>query len=166
VVEVKGNQENAHEDPFIQEEKEKKKRVKKQKLNEMRNMASVSKAEEKKKGLVGAIQHVNKSTASLGKFNERLPGEKETHMRGKRKFDDLTSNGNLQNEKERELNVLNKILGKETVLNTERAASLALQSEAKKQKKQKTSNQKGKGKGQQSKSKGKPKGKGREKGKN
>jgi len=87
-------------------------------------------------------------------------------MRGKRKFDDLTSNGNLQNEKERELNVLNKILGKETVLNTERAASLALQSEAKKQKKQKTSNQKGKGKGQQSKSKGKPKGKGREKGKN
>jgi len=50
VVEVKGNQENAHEDPFIQEEKEKKKRVKKQKLNEMRNMASVSKAEEKKKG--------------------------------------------------------------------------------------------------------------------
>ncbi|ELR16369.1 uncharacterized protein ACA1_204570 [Acanthamoeba castellanii str. Neff] len=149
VVEVKGNEANPHDDPFAKVEKEKKDRVKKQRQNEMRNMAAFAKADEKKKGLAGSIQHVNKSTASLGKFNERLPGEqKDQYQRGKRKFDDLASSGGLANEKERGMSVLNKILGKETAeLNTDRAAKLALPHEAKKQKMADRKAAKGSGKG-------------------
>jgi hypothetical protein len=91
---------------------------------------------------------VNKSTASLGKFNDRLPGEqKDQFQRGKRKFDDLASKGGLASEKERGMSVLSKILGKETVLNTDRAASMALPHEAKKQKLADRKAAKGTGKG-------------------
>jgi hypothetical protein len=70
-VEVKGNEASPHDDPFTRVEKEKKTRVKKQKQNEMRNMAAYAKAEEKKKGTLhtSAVNHTSLS----------LPTTKLTH---------------------------------------------------------------------------------------
>jgi len=104
LVEVKSSDANPHEDPWARLEGEKKERVTKQRKREERNRAegqSVLDKQAKKQGiptkppsrpspkeLGQTIDVVNKSTASLGKFHEKLAEEpKHTKLKGKRKFD-------------------------------------------------------------------------------
>jgi len=65
-----------------------------------------------KEGTSKTLQKVQFSTASMGKFDKKREGEGERKQTGKRnKFMAVT--GAEQTEKERSMNVLNRVLGRE-----------------------------------------------------
>ncbi|OQR95722.1 ribosome biogenesis regulatory protein [Thraustotheca clavata] len=65
-----------------------------------------------KEGTKAALQKVQFSTASMGKFDKMRQGEAERKQKGKRnKF--LSVTGSEQTEKERSMSVLNHVLGRE-----------------------------------------------------
>jgi len=113
-----------NEDQFEKKNTEKKERVAKNELQRLHNIKRNTKGNsnnnnnnnknnnlDKKKvkdEIVKDIDLAKLSTASLGKFQEKLPKEKENKKRGKKRtFESVT--GSAQSEKERALEVWNKI---------------------------------------------------------
>jgi len=115
-----------NEDQFQKRTKDKKERVAKNELQRLTNISKSSKAGGT--NMVGKVDHkkakdnidkeinlAKASTASLGKFQERLPKEKETKNKGqKRKFESVT--GDFTSEKKRALDIWDKINNKKPVL--------------------------------------------------
>jgi len=117
-VEVPVNSE-PNEDQFEKRTNDKKERIAKNELQRLSNinrnkkasgMDMVGKVDHKKakENIEKEINLAKSSTASLGKFQERLPKEKESKKKGlKRKFESVT--GNFTSEKQRALDVWDKI---------------------------------------------------------
>lgn len=146
VVEVKGN-ENPMEDPWTKRKQEKKARVEKNLLAQASNLkagrgkqpvgstkapvgipvelANTDDVKAKQRGKVGTtktLQQVQFSTASMGKFDKMRQGEMERTKKGKRnKFLPLT--GAETTEKERQMNVLKQVIGREENAGKARGAS-------------------------------------------
>lgn len=109
-----------NEDQFAKRTTAKKERVAKNELNRLRNIARAQKlkmpgvgltptAKQSKDELSRAAVVARTSTASLGRFQDRLPKEKPAKPAGqKRKFEPLI--GDFSNEKQKQLELL-KILG-------------------------------------------------------
>ncbi|KAI4503377.1 hypothetical protein M0802_001599 [Mischocyttarus mexicanus] len=154
IVEV-GNDNNPKEDPFTAINASKRERQSKNELQRLRNIAKSKNVKlprvgiptvehfPKPKQLSTAVTVAHKSTASLGKFQERLPKEKDakgistTLPSLKRKAKEVPLN--LKDENERNKDLVNKILSnKSTILNTNSASSSTV-----KRKKVTTKTQKG-----------------------
>jgi len=115
-----------NEDQFEKRVKAKKERVAKNELQRLQNIQRNSKAaaatggnakpdnKQIKAELSRDIDIAKTSTASLGKFQERLPKEKENKRGKKRTFESVT--GNSQSEKDRALDVWNKLNTKKPML--------------------------------------------------
>jgi len=116
-------------DPFIKQKKEKKERITKQRKQQLRNIREAEKSDlkrlgpildverekslhkiKKKKELDKTVNFANKSTASLGKFDEKLPGQKPLKVR--EKYNPVSSSRGDKNEKSKSLDVLKRILNK------------------------------------------------------
>ncbi|XP_061569147.1 ribosome biogenesis regulatory protein homolog [Cololabis saira] len=109
-----------NEDQFLKRSKAKKERVAKNEFNRLKNIARaqkiktpgvglVPKAQQSKDELTKAVSVAKTSTASAGRFQDRLPKEKPVKNSGKRrKFEPLI--GNFSDEKHRQLELL-KVLG-------------------------------------------------------
>ncbi|KAM4705780.1 ribosome biogenesis regulatory protein homolog [Rhinophrynus dorsalis] len=159
-----------NEDQFAKRLKAKKERVAKNELNRLRNIARSAKVKVPGVGLaptnqpskeeLGTAMHVAKrSTASVGKFQDKLPKEKEPKNMGKRrKFQPLI--GDFSAEKSRQLEILKVMGSKKPILDVTKAVNRQMREEdseeaAKKRKfskkgrggKQQGGNRKGKGKG-------------------
>ncbi|KAM6977124.1 ribosome biogenesis regulatory protein homolog [Aplochiton taeniatus] len=105
-----------NEDQFAKRNKAKKERVAKNELKRLRNIARAQKikvpgvgllptGQQSKPDLVRAVNVAKTSTASVGKFQDRLPKEKAPKNTGKkRKFQPLI--GDFSSEKQRQLDLL------------------------------------------------------------
>eukprot|EP01132_Coremiostelium_polycephalum_P004044 gene4044-5062_t len=132
------------EDPFQKMIDSKNERVQKQKKREQRNY---DEAQMRVQGSVGKPTNFDKehrgqlksdlnhsfdvakmSTASLGKFDKQLTGEKAAPKRGVKKLAGL-GDGNVKEESEKNLNLVNKMFRKENVVNLDKAAGQAIQAE-------------------------------------
>ncbi|XP_007554557.2 ribosome biogenesis regulatory protein homolog [Poecilia formosa] len=112
-----------NEDQFAKRNKAKKERVAKNELNRLRNIARahkvktpgeglLPKAQQSKDELAKAVSVAKTSTASVGRFQDRLPKEKPPKNSGKkRKFEPLI--GDFNSEKQKQLELL-KIMGSKT----------------------------------------------------
>ncbi|XP_054893611.1 ribosome biogenesis regulatory protein homolog [Poeciliopsis prolifica] len=112
-----------NEDQFAKRIKAKKERVAKNELNRLRNIARAQKvktpgegllpkAQQSKDELVKAVSVAKTSTASVGRFQDRLPKEKPPKNSGKkRKFEPLI--GDFSSEKQKQLELL-KVMGTKT----------------------------------------------------
>ncbi|KAM4718370.1 ribosome biogenesis regulatory protein homolog [Anableps anableps] len=111
------------EDQFAKRNKAKKERVAKNELNRLKNIARAQKiktpgvgllpkAQQSKDELAKAVSVAKTSTASVGRFQDRLPKEKPPKNSGKkRKFEPLI--GDFSSEKQKQLELL-KIMGTKT----------------------------------------------------
>lgn len=105
-----------NEDQFAKRVTAKKERVAKNELNRLRNIARAQKikvpgvgllptAQQSKDDLARAVSVARTSTASVGKFQDRLPKEKPLRNTGKkRKFEPLI--GDFSSEKQKQLDLL------------------------------------------------------------
>ncbi|XP_043685820.1 ribosome biogenesis regulatory protein homolog [Vespula pensylvanica] len=135
LVEV-GNDNNPKEDPFTAMSASKRERQSKNELQRLRNIAKSKKVKLPRVGiptvehfpkpsqLSTAVTVAHQSTASLGKFQERLPKEKDakgilTKLPSlKKKAKEIPLN--LKDEKEKNKDLVNKILShKSTILNVD-----------------------------------------------
>ncbi|KAJ2234200.1 Rhodanese- sulfurtransferase [Coemansia sp. RSA 1286] len=127
LIEVPGNA-NPYEDQYKVRREEKKERIEKNKRRSQRNYeerVAVEKGmkphEMRKRELQKALVLSKQSTASLGKFDEKLQGEPK--IKGiKRRFDPLV--GSADKEKSKNMDILNKVnkgVTKSTVLNVRKA---------------------------------------------
>lgn len=128
------DQSDPYEDQFDKLTKEKKESVAKNELQRLRNIARNRKggskilstelkptARKDKERLSKEIDVTRSSTASLGKFQQRLPKEKANEKKGvKRKFDSVT--GNTSAEKDKTLDLWNK-LHKPDIMDASKAAN-------------------------------------------
>mmetsp|Transcript_29199 Transcript_29199/g.38401 ORF Transcript_29199/g.38401 Transcript_29199/m.38401 type:complete len:341 (+) Transcript_29199:67-1089(+) len=144
-IELKPGQENS-EDPFSDLRAEKKARVAKNLLQNMRNKKrtqqqllgpqpgipvdlvnpdqSNKKAKRGKANTTTALSLVQKSTASMGKFDEKRPDEPNRIIKGKRRnFKPLVQKGGHEVEKEGYLKLLNQVLINKGKSKQERASS-------------------------------------------
>lgn len=179
LIEVPENA-DPNEDQFAKRNKAKQERVAKNEFNRLKNIARAQKlptpggglvptAQQSKAELAQAINVAKVSTASVGKFQERLPKEKATKNTGKkRKFQPLI--GNFSDERQKQLDILNVMDSKKPRIDMTKAVNRQMREEdmesasnARKGhgKKGRRGNMSGKGKGGFS---GKGKGKGRGKG--
>jgi len=130
-----------YEDQFEKVDKAKKERVAKNELQRLRNIAKNQKggkglimstqfkpSEKKDKDRVTQEIDVAKvSTASLGKFQDKLPKEKPNKKQGKkRKFESVT--GSMSEEKSRSLEIWNKV-NKPAPLNVTKAVNKQIATE-------------------------------------
>lgn len=130
-----------NEDQFEKRDKEKKERVAKNELQRLRNIAKNQKggkglimstqfkpAQKKDKERVAKEIDVAKlSTASLGKFQDKLPKEKENKKTGlKRKFESVS--GDISGEKRRALDIWEK-LNKSNTLDVTKAVNKHISNE-------------------------------------
>ncbi|RUS78108.1 hypothetical protein EGW08_014116 [Elysia chlorotica] len=141
VIEVPDNA-DPYEDQFEKRKTAKKERVAKNELQRLRNVARSQKKKvpgiglaptEKpsKDHLSKALAVAHKSTASIGKFTDRLPKEKPSKFTGKkRKFE--PSIGNLGSEKEKQLKVLDSVSKKIPTINVTKAANRMLRQDEEK----------------------------------
>jgi len=124
-------------DPFLKKQEEKRGRVAANKMQQKRNELNANPElvkqinqndkEVTKRQVDRALSIVSKSTASIGKFDERLPGEGKTKVSGARKkYDPVT--GQTSEEKKKSLSYLDQVLGKETkaTLSVQKAAKAKL----------------------------------------
>ncbi|XP_043545367.1 ribosome biogenesis regulatory protein homolog [Chiloscyllium plagiosum] len=163
-----------NEDQFAKRVAAKRERVAKNELNRLRNIARAQKSKVPGAGLAPtpqpskaelgeAIRVARASTASVGKFQEKLPKEQEPRNAGKRrKFEPLI--GDFSAERRRQLELLDVISSRKPRLDTTKAANRQLreddQEQAAKRKKMrpkggkggKSHNRNNKGKGQHRKS--------------
>ncbi|XP_008306007.1 ribosome biogenesis regulatory protein homolog [Cynoglossus semilaevis] len=122
LIEVPENA-DPNEDQFAKRVTAKKERVAKNELNRLRNIARSQKgkvpgvgltptAQQSKDDLGRAVTVAKTSTASMGRFQDRLPKEKPAKNMGKkRKFEPLI--GDFSNERQKQLELL-KVLGNKT----------------------------------------------------
>ncbi|XP_053322361.1 ribosome biogenesis regulatory protein homolog [Spea bombifrons] len=128
-----------NEDQFQKRMNAKKERVAKNELNRLRNIARSTKGKVPGVGLTPAEQpskmelaksmHVAKrSTASAGRFQDKLPKEKEPRNMGKkRKFQPLI--GDFSAEKNKQLDILKIMDSKKPALNVTRAVNRQMREE-------------------------------------
>ncbi|KAL8598248.1 hypothetical protein ACOMHN_035198 [Nucella lapillus] len=123
------------EDQFEKVKMAKKKRIAKNELQRLRNIARgirskvpgvglTPTAAPSKQQLQTSLAVTHKATASLGKFMDTLP--KEKIRQGKRKFD---SNDIGAGEKERQKKIMKKVLESRPVIDVNRAANVSQQNE-------------------------------------
>uniref|UniRef100_A0A3B1IUZ6 Ribosome biogenesis regulatory protein n=1 Tax=Astyanax mexicanus TaxID=7994 RepID=A0A3B1IUZ6_ASTMX len=124
------------EDQFAKRNKAKKERVAKNEFNRLRNIARASKtpvaglglaprAQQSKSELAQAVSVARTSTASVGKFQDRLPKEKAPRNTGKkRKFQPLL--GDFGNEKQKQLEMLKVMETKKPRLDVTKAVNKQL----------------------------------------
>ncbi|KAL4335204.1 hypothetical protein GQ457_07G040870 [Hibiscus cannabinus] len=126
-------------DPFAKRQDDKKKRVEKQEKNRLQNLKQAAKIGALPRN-TGAPKKVTKdelgnvagmaatSTASGGKFDRKLPGEKPAKKQGKhRKFLPVVEGSGIgSREKEQTENVLNKLISKHSheILNVGKAVTM------------------------------------------
>ncbi|XP_005096118.1 ribosome biogenesis regulatory protein homolog [Aplysia californica] len=127
------------EDQFAKRKNAKKERVAKNELQRLRNIARSQKSKVPGVGLTPtekpskdqlskALAVAHKSTASIGKFTDRLPKEKPSRFTGKkRKFE--PSIGNLKSEKEKQLNLIETNAKKLPKIDMAKATNRALRQE-------------------------------------
>ncbi|BFZ03544.1 hypothetical protein BsWGS_06583 [Bradybaena similaris] len=135
LIEVPSNA-DPMEDQFAKRQTQKKERVAKNELQRLRNIARSQKrkvpgvgltpTEQPTKDILSkALVVAHKSTASLGKFTEKLPKEKPSKFTGKkRKFE--PSIGDMKSERERQLKILDLNAKKIPTINVTKAANRAL----------------------------------------
>lgn len=122
VVEVPGNG-DPYKDWLGDKEDKKKEGIAKNEFQRLKNIAKQSeglktKGEEMKKN----VNQAHVSTASLGKFTEKVKHEKNIKEKGKRKvFDPVV--GNVQAEKEKSLAMISKIENGGVTINLNKAAN-------------------------------------------
>ncbi|XP_012735093.2 ribosome biogenesis regulatory protein homolog [Fundulus heteroclitus] len=128
-----------NEDQFSQRNKAKKERVAKNELNRLRNIARahkiktpgvglLPKAQQSKDELAKAVSVAQTSTASVGRFQDRLPKEKPPKNSGKRrKFSPLI--GDFSSEKQRQLELLKSLGSKTPRLDITRAVNTQMREE-------------------------------------
>jgi len=124
-------------DPLGEMAQKRKEVIEKQKGREQRNKKAAQFERAKTQQVVGkkakddisrTFALVSRSTASLGRFDHRLPGETEApKMKGKRKTAGVgKSAGDFEAEKSGHLTIIDKMFDKESKLDTGRAASQAI----------------------------------------
>ncbi|KAM9308381.1 ribosome biogenesis regulatory protein homolog [Gastrophryne carolinensis] len=138
LIEVPGTA-NPDEDQFAKRLKAKKERVAKNELNRLRNLARAHKGKVPGVGLTPTEQpsrdqltramHVaKKSTASVGRFQDKLPREKEPRNSGrKRKFQPLL--GDMAAEKNKQLDILKIMDSKRPTLDVTKAVNRQMREE-------------------------------------
>ncbi|XP_068588466.1 ribosome biogenesis regulatory protein homolog [Cebidichthys violaceus] len=163
-----------NEDQFAKRATAKKERVAKNEFNRLKNIARAQKvkvpgvgltpvAQQCKEDLVRAVSVARTSTASVGRFQDRLPKEKPPKNTGKkRKFEPLI--GNFSNEKQKQLELLKLMNGKKPKLDISKAVDQQIREEKRDEaearhkkgagKKGRRGNMPGKGKGKGGKGKG------------
>lgn len=163
-----------NEDQFAKRVKAKKERVAKNEFNRLKNIARAQKikipgvgltptAQQSKDDLSRAVSVAKTSTASVGRFQDRLPKEKPPKNTGKkRKFEPLI--GNFSNEKQKQLDMLNLMDSKKPKLDITKAVNKQMREEDREEaaakykkgagKKGRKGNMSGKGKGKGGKGKG------------
>lgn len=165
---------DSNEDQFAKRIKAKKERVAKNELNRLRNIARSQKgkipgvgliptAQQSKDQLARAVNVAKTSTASVGRFQDRLPKEKPAKSTGKkRKFEPLI--GDFSNEKHRQLELLKVMDSKKPRLDMTKAVNKQMREDDREEaaakhkkragKKGRRGNMPGKGKGKGGKGKG------------
>ncbi|XP_048385206.1 ribosome biogenesis regulatory protein homolog [Stegostoma tigrinum] len=145
------------EDQFAKRVAAKKERVAKNELNRLRNIARAQKhkvpgvglaptQQQSKAELSKAIRVARTSTASVGKFQDKLPKEQEARNTGKRrKFQPIV--GDFSAEKQKQLDLLNVMSSKKPKLDLTKAVNRQLreddQEQAAKRKKMRPKGRKG-----------------------
>jgi len=132
--------------PFEDLKNKKKQKLEKQQKAEQKNqvrgvsktidkansaVSSAPSREKLKQDISTALSIARKSSASVGKFDKQLPNEDPLSKGQKRKFE-ATAPPDLSDEKNRSMKVLNKLLGKEEVLNVTKAVNYYSNNEQKK----------------------------------
>ncbi|XP_060920523.1 ribosome biogenesis regulatory protein homolog [Labrus mixtus] len=163
-----------NEDQFAKRATAKKERVAKNEFNRLKNIARAQKiklpgvgltpvAQQSKDDLARAVSVAKTSTASAGRFQDRLPKEKAPKNQGKkRKFDPLI--GDFSNEKNKQLELLKLMGSKKPKLDITKAVNKQMREEDREEaaakykkgagKKGRKGNMAGKGKGKGGKGKG------------
>ncbi|KAI8052181.1 RRS1-domain-containing protein [Syncephalis plumigaleata] len=127
-IEVKDS-DDPLEDQFAKRRHEKKERIAKNKRQEMRNLAETQSADmdprasrqARKAMLERDLQMSRTATASMGKFDNKLNNEpKQKGIR--RKFD--ANEGSVHNERERSMQLLDKVIDKDGTLNVTKAVKM------------------------------------------
>ena len=138
VLEVPKNV-DPYEDQFEKKSEKKSERVAKNELQRLKNIARTRKVQLPSTGLIPtekpksielheAMHVAKKATASLGKFQAKLPNEKPLKNTGKkRKFDPVTQENGI--EKTKNLDVLDKILNKKPLLDVEKVVNRGMHRE-------------------------------------
>ncbi|KAK0051748.1 ribosome biogenesis regulatory protein [Biomphalaria pfeifferi] len=130
LIEVPANA-DPFEDQFAKRQTAKKERVAKNELHRLRNIARAQKVKAPSFNsmlTLKALAVAHKSTASIGKFTEKLPKEKPSKFTGKkRKFE--PSIGNLMKEKEKHLQMLEINAKKIPTIDVTKATNRALREE-------------------------------------
>ncbi|XP_076617010.1 ribosome biogenesis regulatory protein homolog [Chaetodon auriga] len=174
-----------NEDQFSKRVKAKKERVAKNEFNRLKNIARAQKvkvpgvgltpvAQQSKDDLSRAVSVARTSTASMGRFQDRLPKEKPPKNTGKkRKFEPLI--GNFSNEKQKQLELLKIMDSKKPKLDITKAVNKQMREEDREEaaakhkkgagKKGRKGSMPGKGRGQGGKGKGGKAGGGKRRGK-
>ncbi|XP_017572229.1 ribosome biogenesis regulatory protein homolog [Pygocentrus nattereri] len=128
-----------NEDQFAKRNKAKKERVAKNEFNRLRNIARATKtkvpgvglaprAQQSKNELAQAISVAKTATASVGKFQERLPKEKGPKNTGKkRKFQPLL--GDFSSEKQKQLELLKVLESKRPRVDITKAVNKQMREE-------------------------------------
>ncbi|XP_064189073.1 ribosome biogenesis regulatory protein homolog [Anguilla rostrata] len=128
-----------NEDQFAKRNKAKKERVAKNELNRLRNIARAQKikvpgiglaptGQQSKSDLEKAVHVAKMSTASVGKFQDRLPKEKAPRNTGKkRKFQPLI--GDFSTEKQKQLDILKIMDSKKPRLDINKAVNKQMREE-------------------------------------
>ncbi|XP_029313799.1 ribosome biogenesis regulatory protein homolog [Cottoperca gobio] len=128
-----------HEDQFAKRSKAKTERVAKNEFNRLKNIARAQKVklpgvgltptpQQSKEDLARAASVARTSTASAGRFQDRLPKEKPLKNTGKkRKFEPLI--GNFSTEKQKQLELLKLMDGKRPKLNVTKAVNKQMREE-------------------------------------
>ncbi|CAG5895932.1 ribosome biogenesis regulatory protein homolog [Menidia menidia] len=128
-----------NEDQFAKRIKAKKERVAKNEFNRLKNIARgqkvkvpgvglLPKAQQSRDELAKAVSVAKSSTASVGRFQDRLPKEKPPKNTGKkRKFEPLI--GDFSNEKQRQLELLRVLDSKKPKLDITKAVNTQMREE-------------------------------------
>ncbi|KAM7369933.1 hypothetical protein PAMP_011221 [Pampus punctatissimus] len=128
-----------NEDQFAKRVKAKKERVAKNELNRLRNIARAQKikvpgvgltpvAQQSKDDLARAVNVARSSTASVGRFQDRLPKEKPPRNMGKkRKFEPLI--GDFSGEKQKQLELLKTMGNKKPKMDITKAVNKQMREE-------------------------------------
>lgn len=162
-----------NEDQFAKRIKAKKERVAKNEFNRLRNIARAQKvkvpgvglvptAQQSKDELTRAVSVAKTSTASAGRFQDRLPKEKPPKTGKRRKFEPLI--GDFSNEKHKQLELLKILDSKKPQMDVTKAVNKQMREEDREEtaakykrgaaKKGRKGNMSGKGKGKGAKGKG------------
>ncbi|XP_048761929.2 ribosome biogenesis regulatory protein homolog [Ostrea edulis] len=138
-LEVPDNAEDPNVDLFAKRKEQKKERLAKNELQRLRNIARSQKSKVPGVGLTPteaptkdylgkALAVARKSTASIGKFTDKLPTEKASKYTGKkRKFE--PNYGDVEKESKKQLGILNHIQNRIPIVDSRKAANRQIMEE-------------------------------------